>query len=97
MSVETPLAEVWPASVATHGRAEMLGAVSIASERDLDQDIDFGVRQLADTALKAMSPGINDPMTAVTCISYLRSILVRLTERADPPERALASRSRSSR
>ena len=36
-----------------------------------------------DTAIKAMSPGINDPMTAVTCISYLRSVFVRLAERAD--------------
>ena len=43
------------------------------------------MRQLADIALKAMSPGVNDPMTAITCISYLRSILVRVTERAQLP------------
>ncbi len=85
VGIETPIAEVWPESAASRRRQELRAAVSIASERDLHQDIDFGVRQLADIALRAMSPGINDPMTAVTCISYLRSILVRLAERADPP------------
>lgn len=85
VSIETPIVETWPASAADACRAELRGVVSIASERDMNQDLDFGLRQLADTALKAMSPGINDPMTAVTCISYMRSILVRLAERADPP------------
>ena len=85
VSIETPVAEVWPADAAHDSRRELHGAISIASERDLDQDIGFGIRQLADTAIKAMSPGINDPATAVTCIGYLRSILVRLSERTDPP------------
>jgi uncharacterized membrane protein len=84
VSVETPIVETWPAAAAEECRRELLAVVSISSERDLNQDVDFGVRQLADTALKAISPGINDPMTAVTCISYLRSILVRLSERAEP-------------
>lgn len=83
--VDTVLAEVWPADAAEACGEPIRAAIAIASERDLDQDVEFGVRQLADTALRAISPGINDPMTAVTCISYIRSILVRLTERADPP------------
>lgn len=85
VSAESTVVEVWPAGAAQLCRDPVLGALSIASERDLDQDVDFGVRQLTDTAIKAMSPGINDPATAVTCIGYLRSILVRLTERADLP------------
>lgn len=84
VSIEMPIAETWPASAADQCRSDLLGAVSIASERDLDQDVDFGVRQLADTALKAMSPGINDPTTAVTCVGYIRAILVALTVRATP-------------
>ena len=82
VSIETPIAEIWPAGAAEECREDLLDAVSIASERDLNQDVDFGVRQLADTALRALSPGVNDPATAVTCIGYLRAILVRLTERA---------------
>ena len=84
VSVEMPIAEVWPAESARDCESSIRDAVAIAAERDLDQDVDFGVRQLADIALKAMSPGVNDPMTAITCISYLRSILVRITERAQP-------------
>ncbi len=83
ISIESPIAEVWPAGVAEECEHGVLSAVSIASERDIAQDVDFGVRQLADIALKAVSPGLNDPTTAVTCIGYLRSILVRLSER--PP------------
>ena len=60
------------------------GAVAVRRERDLDQDVDFGLRQLADTALRALSPGINDPATAVTCIGYIRAVLVRLTSRELP-------------
>jgi uncharacterized membrane protein len=82
VGVETPLMEIWPARAAEDGRNELLRGISIASERDLNQDVAFGVRQLADTAIRAMSPGINDPATAVTCIAYLRAILTRLTERA---------------
>ena len=84
VSVETPIAEMWPASAADQCSSAVSGAVSIASERDLDQDVDFGLRQLTDTALKAMSPGINDPTTAVTCVGYIRAVLVRLAERATP-------------
>ncbi len=80
--LDTPIAEVWPAGAAETCRRELLKAVSIASERDLSQDADFGLRQLADIAIKALSPGINDPATAVTCVAYLRAVLIRLTERA---------------
>ena len=85
VSVEMPIMETWPAEVAEECGEELLDVVVIGSERDLSQDVDFGLRQLADTAMKGLSPGINDPMTAVTCIGYLRSILVRLVERAEPP------------
>jgi uncharacterized membrane protein len=84
-SLDSPFAEVWPRTAAEACRAPLRAAVLVADERDLRQDVDFGIRQLADTAIKAMSPGINDPMTAVTCIGYLRSLLVFLTQRAPPP------------
>lgn len=81
-----PIADVWPPSAAAGCARSVRRAVSIEDERDLDQDVDFGLRQLADIALRAVSPGINDPTTAVTCIGYMRSVLVRLAERADPPD-----------
>jgi uncharacterized membrane protein len=84
VATDMPIAETWPAAAAERWCGELRRAVTIADERDLDQDVGFGLRQLTDVALKAMSPGINDPMTAVTCIGYLRSILVRLAARAEP-------------
>lgn len=88
VSVDTAIAEIWPASAEDDCRHAIRGAITIASERDLSQDVDFGLRQLADIALRALSPGVNDPMTAVTSIRYLRSILVRLAEH-DPPAAVL--------
>lgn len=85
VAIDIAIAEIWPADALDACRSTVLESVSVTTERDLNQDVDFGVRQLTDIALKAVSPGINDPATAVTCINYLRSILVRLTERAPPP------------
>lgn len=84
VSLEQPLAALWPAARAADCASAVRGAFQIERERDMDQDLDFGLRQLTDTAVKAMSPGINDPTTAFTCIGYLRSILVRLVEREFP-------------
>lgn len=84
VSVEQPVVAVWPATQARECGDAVRKACQIERERDLDQDLDFGLRQLADTAVKAMSPGINDPTTACTCAGYLRSILARLAAREFP-------------
>jgi uncharacterized membrane protein len=47
----------------------------LSSYRTIEQDPEFGVRQLVDIALKALSPSINDSTTAVNCIDYLEHIL----------------------
>ena len=83
VSAEEPIIALWPADVAHDHREAVLGTVTVSSERDLDQDVGFALRQLTDIALKAMSPGINDPMTAVTAIGYLRSLLARLSGRGN--------------
>ncbi len=49
--------------------------------RTIDQDVAFGIRQIVDIALKALSPGVNDTTTAVVCIDYLGAILVDLARR----------------
>jgi len=53
----------------------------ISRHRTVEQDASFGIRQLVDIALKALSPGINDTTTAVMCVDYLTAILVRLASR----------------
>lgn len=54
---------------------------AIGEYRTVEQDAAFGVRQLVDVALKALSPGINDTTTAVSCVDYLGALLVRLAGR----------------
>lgn len=61
------------------------GAYTISRHRTVDQDPAFGIRQIVDIALKALSPGVNDTSTAVMCVDYLTSILARLTRRQFPP------------
>jgi uncharacterized membrane protein len=62
-----PLFVVWPAGAADDELADRLHErVTIGAERSLEQDPAFGLRQLVDVAVKALSPGINDPTTART-------------------------------
>jgi uncharacterized membrane protein len=50
----------------------------------VEQDAAFGIRQIVDVALKALSPGINDTTTAVMCVDYLASVLARVVPRQIP-------------
>ncbi|MDJ0366349.1 DUF2254 domain-containing protein [Hymenobacter sp. H14-R3] len=61
--------------------AELNGQFSTGRQRTTEQDAGFGVRQLVDIALKALSPGINDTSTAVMCIDYLGALVVSLAAR----------------
>jgi len=68
--------------------AELLGAFDIGPTRTLQQDVEFGVIQIVDIALRAISPAVNDPSTAISCIDQLSRILIRWLGRA-PPEPVL--------
>lgn len=65
---------------------EVRSFYSIGSRRTIEQDPDFGIRQIVDMAVKALSPGVNDTTTAVTCINYLTSILCYLVSRNFPSQ-----------
>jgi uncharacterized membrane protein len=67
--------------------AALNAAYSISTYRTVDQDPAFGVRQIVDMALKALSPGVNDTSTAIMCVDYLTAILARLATREFPPAR----------
>ncbi|MBC8081986.1 MAG: DUF2254 domain-containing protein, partial [Hymenobacter sp.] len=53
--------------------------------RTLEQDIEYGILQIVDIALKAISPAVNDPSTAISCVDQLSSILIRFGARGTPP------------
>lgn len=54
---------------------------AVGRQRTIQQDPAFGIRQLVDAALKALSPGINDTTTALMSVDYLTAILVRIAGR----------------
>ncbi|MGR2752651.1 DUF2254 domain-containing protein [Agromyces arachidis] len=91
----TAVASWWPseASSTVQTRADLdavdhavRSAISIDYERTPRQDIGYGVRQMADIATKALSPGVNDPTTAVHALGHLAALLADLAEL--PPEPA---------
>jgi len=64
--------------------AALQATFSISRYRTVDQDAAFGIRQIVDVALKALSPGINDTTTAVMCVDYLTTIMARIAPRGIP-------------
>lgn len=55
--------------------------VALRSQRTLQQDVAFGFRQIVDVAVRALSPGTNDPTTAVQAIDRLHDLLRRIVMR----------------
>jgi uncharacterized membrane protein len=79
-----PLARIWTpgpddpqpdASLFAHALDD---AVGIGFERTRQQDAAMGIRQLVDTACKALSPAVNDPYTAVQAVDHMAVIFVAM-------------------
>jgi uncharacterized membrane protein len=63
---------------------QFLATIDIGPTRTLQQDVEFGVVQIVDIALRAISPAVNDPTTAISCVDQLSSILIRWIGRVPP-------------
>lgn len=86
---DEPLARIWPRPDAETGRraARLIGeAVIIGATRTMQQDIDFALRQLNDIGLRALSPAVNDPTTAIEVILRVSSILRPLVQAELPAQ-----------
>lgn len=86
-----PVASAFPLSGAATVPEEALAdavreGVALGAERTEEQDVAFGLRQLVDIAVKAMSPAVNDPTTAAEAMSYCSDLLVRLLDRRLGPQ-----------
>jgi uncharacterized membrane protein len=82
-----PIAQVWADDAATTPQieaGEVVELIGLGRERTMHQDVAFGFRQLVDMAAKALSPGINDPTTAVQVVDRLHDLLRRLADLDDP-------------
>ncbi|MBV8593662.1 MAG: DUF2254 domain-containing protein [Caulobacteraceae bacterium] len=63
---------------------ELLAAIDLGPARTMQQDVEFGIVQIVDIALRAISPAVNDPTTAISSIDQLSSIAIRWISRAPP-------------
>lgn len=87
--VDAPLCTVWPKPHDTSAlEHKVRAAVRVGKSRTVQQDPSYGLRQLADIALKALSPGVNDPTTAQEAIFHIGAVLRPILE-SDPAPRAL--------
>ncbi len=58
--------------------------IVLGRQRTVEQDAAYGLQQMVDVAVKALSPGINDPTTACLCIDQLSALVKKLAQRAIP-------------
>src|SRR5690242_1169006 len=59
-------------------------SIILGSERTITQDLEFAISQLVEVAVRALSPGINDPFTALSSIDWLAAALCKLAKRPMP-------------
>ena len=79
------VARVWPRDRAVAAVEEAVrSSYVLGHERTPNQDVEFGFIGIADIAMRALSPGIHDPTTAILCVDRLAELLVVLARRAQP-------------
>ena len=65
--------------------ADLRSTLIIGDIRTAEDDIEFSVRQLVEVALRALSPAINDPFTAMSAVDWLGAALARMARSEFPP------------
>src|SRR3954451_1400207 len=86
---DEPLARIWPRAGAPKAReaARLIAeAVIIGATRTMQQDIDFALRQLTDIGLRALSPAVTAPTTAIESILRVSSIMRPLVQAELPAQ-----------
>jgi uncharacterized membrane protein len=78
-----PLAAIVPANKVGTIEAALDRGIRIGRHRTLTQDSEFGIAQVVEIAIRALSPAVNDTFTGVACVDWLADALLTLAER--PP------------
>jgi uncharacterized membrane protein len=83
---DTPVAEVIPKAALDDDELQnqIRHAFLLGSQRTPEQDIEFAIHQMVEIAVRALSPGINDPYTAMSCIYRLGDIICRINSMKFP-------------
>lgn len=81
----TPIARAWPPQNVTREVAEKVAkAIKTGAQPSMEEDAQFVFTQLVVIAVRALSPSVNDPFTATTCIDRLGTALSKLATRSTP-------------
>jgi uncharacterized membrane protein len=78
------IAEVWPPEAAPKVARALRRAHISGPFRSLTQDISFGIDQLVEIAIRALSPAVNDTFTALTCVDWIGACLRDIALRWQP-------------
>lgn len=82
---DRPLVSVWPAHKITEALVtEVNNAMVLGHQRTAAQDLEYLLNQLVEVAVRALSPSMNDPFSAIVCVDRLGSALYRLAQREMP-------------
>jgi uncharacterized membrane protein len=70
--------------VSAERELHLLAALDVGPTRTMQQDVEFGMIQIVDIGLRAMSPAVNDPSTAISCVDQLSRIIIYWLGREPP-------------
>lgn len=80
-----PIAQVYPAQRIDSGlENQLIKAFILGIQRTPEQDVEFAIYEIVEIALRALSPSLNDPFTAMSCLDRLTAGLTKLMERRFP-------------
>jgi uncharacterized membrane protein len=71
-----PIASVWPAVRSEELEEAIDRHLEVGRHRTLHQDFEFGIAQIVEIALRALSPAINDTFTGVACVDWVGDALL---------------------
>jgi uncharacterized membrane protein len=75
---------VWPPEATAQVNEALAQAHITGPYRTLTQDVSFGIDQLVEIAIRALSPAVNDTFTAMTCVDWLGDNLCKIVKRWHP-------------
>ena len=75
----SPLLTAWPAQRADGAFAHAVNEAFIfGTQRTAEQDVEYAIDQIVEIGVRALSPAVNDPFTAMTCVDWLGAGLCRI-------------------
>lgn len=83
----TIIARVKPVSEAHDALVSAIrGAFICGPDRTIENDVELGIQRIADVGIRTLSPGVNDPTTAMNCIDRLCEVLYEVASRSPSPK-----------